>query len=457
MGIGTSLGAYYEDAFQHQSDVHEEIKPKEGIDNNVVTPPEVRQNKEMDKIEETELGGIPVANRIYVSPNRDDIGKAPLGVGGPAEVGNDQAETLDNIATKLTGSGTERYQTWPERMFRQAFDTFKKGMDGGIPGYVMDPETGDFHTSPEMMDAAHDMMPLAMSGAMPATVQLRGAAQEVMSTLTPETRTAAQDAISSIRRSGPTIQTYRHQYDPENTARGMLSSDPTERALASIEHALYGDEVSGASGVAAQRESAFRALNGRTDLSNQERGDAIEAIRRQLPLPRDQEGLTIPPRRPRPYTGDTLEARALTPEETSTSIANREATSKAYVKAQEARKSDKLQLIEAGKIPIYEGNSHKFLFANKNGIGRLSITETDKGKSLYVNGIYGEKGAWQYDTPTIKSLVKLLKDEFPNAETLSGFRVSGARAATGSGPARASMTLRKPYDHVAHTKYREGR
>lgn len=433
MGIGTSLGAYYEDAFQHQSDVHEEIKPKEDIDNNVVTPPEVRQNKEMDKIEETELGGTPVQyktmqDRIYVSPNRDDIGKAPFGVGGPAEVGNDQAETLDNIVTKLGGSEGERYQMWPERMFRQAFDTFKKGMDGGIPGYVMDPETGDFHTSPEMMDAAHDMMPLAMSGTMPATVHLRGPVAEAITGVTPETRTAAQDAISSIRRSSNYSDQHverlsnPYRYDPEATARGMQSSDPTERAIASIEHALYGDPST--THLDYHREAFHSAEEARRAANAYE-------------------------------FNQTIEARPLTDEQIASDVARRETRTRVSEEVKEAAKNDKLSLIDNGKTSGYESTSHNFLFANKAGKGELSITESGEGKNLYVNGIYGDKGPWQYDTRTIKDLVKLLKNEFPNAETLSGFRVSGARAATGSGPARASMRLRKPYDHAAHTKYRE--
>lgn len=48
------------------------LPPEEnkGDERMVVTPNQVQENKTMDKIEETDLGGIPVSDRIYVSPNK---------------------------------------------------------------------------------------------------------------------------------------------------------------------------------------------------------------------------------------------------------------------------------------------------------------------------------------------------------------------------------------------------
>ena len=57
MGIGTSLGAYFESDFHHEAGI---VTSKETGDNNVITPDQLDQNQQMDKIEMNEMG-IPVS------------------------------------------------------------------------------------------------------------------------------------------------------------------------------------------------------------------------------------------------------------------------------------------------------------------------------------------------------------------------------------------------------------
>lgn len=445
MGIGTSLGAYYEDSFQHQSDVHEEIKPKEGIDNNVVTPPEVRQNKEMDKIEEKELGGTPIQyktmqDRIYVSPNRDDIGKAPFGVGGPAEVGNDQAETLDNLATKLTGSGTERYQTWPERMFRQAFDTFKKGMNGEIPGHVMDPETGEFHTSPEMLDAAHDMMPLAMSGTQfprTPTIHLQGPVHDALA--------EGPDAFRQFMSGRGSRQSSNIEQVPETP---VPSNEWTPMHDRLVDGTASQSEVDAWNTSRPRPLSDIRNLHP-DDMSDQEFLNWGEYQRTGSMSPSSEQ------RWSRLNGFETDEGHGandfhttIEHEPSAIDYRTRYLPDEVKAKYDAAKQNDKIGLIrENNPEEGYGRQIHKFLFASKKGDGELRLGERNNGKDLYVNWIGTLDGTKDlpntFGTPQIKDLLCQVAKEFPNAETISGFRVSGARYHTGSGAADVSMKLPK--------------
>lgn len=58
MPIGTSLGAFYEDGF-HQATAQWDPK----YDDNEVTPNQLYQNKQLNDVEMTELGGLPVAQK----------------------------------------------------------------------------------------------------------------------------------------------------------------------------------------------------------------------------------------------------------------------------------------------------------------------------------------------------------------------------------------------------------
>lgn len=84
-----------------------------------------------------------------------------------------------------------------------------------------------------------------------------------------------------------------------------------------------------------------------------------------------------------------------------------------------------------------ETGFHDFDLVNENGqsVGTINLSEQQGGKQLYIEMI---NGLGEYYNPNnfgpslIRDLVRQLKAEFPNAETLTGHRVTGARDAVGS-------------------------
>lgn len=59
MGIGTSKGAFYEDQFHYAQSQWDD-----SYDNNVVKPEDVETNKKLENVEQTELGGTPIADKM---------------------------------------------------------------------------------------------------------------------------------------------------------------------------------------------------------------------------------------------------------------------------------------------------------------------------------------------------------------------------------------------------------
>lgn len=74
---------------------------------------------------------------------------------------------------------------------------------------------------------------------------------------------------------------------------------------------------------------------------------------------------------------------------------------------------------------------HDFSLNDEQGnpVGTINLSEQKEGKHLYIemiNGING-LGPRDFGPALMKSILRQLKQEFPNAETLGGFRVSGMR------------------------------
>lgn len=69
MSIGTSMGAYYDDAF-HQAAAQWDPK----YDDNEITPDQMGQNQQMDAVEMQQLGGLQVADKFTtpLSPEEQD-------------------------------------------------------------------------------------------------------------------------------------------------------------------------------------------------------------------------------------------------------------------------------------------------------------------------------------------------------------------------------------------------
>lgn len=100
---------------------------------------------------------------------------------------------------------------------------------------------------------------------------------------------------------------------------------------------------------------------------------------------------------------------------------------------------------------VSQGEYHNFHITDETGkqVGTASFTEENGGKNLYVNFVGGanEKG-FPRDTPNafgmqaMRGLLAQVQKEFPQAETISGERVSGARMASGAGEGKVSIPLR---------------
>ena len=83
-----------------------------------------------------------------------------------------------------------------------------------------------------------------------------------------------------------------------------------------------------------------------------------------------------------------------------------------------------------------EQGFHDFQLLDHNGnaVGFINLSEQKGGKQLHVDMISGSNGFGPRDfgPSLMRDLLRQIKQEFPNAETLTGHRVSGARDRAGS-------------------------
>src|SRR6185437_4994108 len=82
-------------------------------------------------------------------------------------------------------------------------------------------------------------------------------------------------------------------------------------------------------------------------------------------------------------------------------------------------------------------NFHDFDMLNEHGqsVGTINLSEQKGGKALYiemVNGLGEYYNPNNFGPALMRSLLRQIKEQFPNAETLTGHRVSGARETAGS-------------------------
>lgn len=87
-----------------------------------------------------------------------------------------------------------------------------------------------------------------------------------------------------------------------------------------------------------------------------------------------------------------------------------------------------------------ESEFHDFSMLDENGqkVGTINISEQQSGKQLYVDMIQGGPPGSKLYNPNfmgpalMRDLLRQIKEAFPNAETITGHRVSGAREKAGS-------------------------
>lgn len=97
-----------------------------------------------------------------------------------------------------------------------------------------------------------------------------------------------------------------------------------------------------------------------------------------------------------------------------------------------SEKKLKLQRVGDSSIKLVAANekdSHLFAITDPSGksVGQLQISMLKGGKQLYVDYVGSEGGARSFGMRQVRDLLAQLKAEFPQAESITGFRASGAR------------------------------
>lgn len=79
---------------------------------------------------------------------------------------------------------------------------------------------------------------------------------------------------------------------------------------------------------------------------------------------------------------------------------------------------------------ITEGDlkgTHEFDFVDRDGKPLGDIQLTDEGKNLHVDYMRAKGGIWAFGPQVVADIFKQLREAFPEARTISGDRISGAR------------------------------
>ena len=117
----------------------------------------------------------------------------------------------------------------------------------------------------------------------------------------------------------------------------------------------------------------------------------------------------------------------------------------------------KLSLERFGDTVKGYENFHDFQLVDENQrkVGVINISTQKGGKQLYVEGIEGLNGLGPRDfgPSLMRDILRQLKAEFPEAETITGHRVSGARDKAGTYNAPSAQPVVK-LDNIADTDVR---
>src|SRR6266404_1627562 len=92
---------------------------------------------------------------------------------------------------------------------------------------------------------------------------------------------------------------------------------------------------------------------------------------------------------------------------------------------------------QPGKEPSLDDptiESDRFNIMDENGLRRgfVRVVPFNNGKRLYVDNIGGMKGANMFGPALTRDLARQLKEHYPEAEEIGGFRISGARERAGT-------------------------
>lgn len=408
MSIGTSLGAFHEDEFQHSAGINTDPS----IDNNVVDPdidpegvkPKPKPTTVPQPISDVRKDESPIKD---VTSGFDNL-RAPFGTMSPGEIpdGSAQGQVL-----RQQLDHTFNPMEWMQKAGMMAHDVGA----GKVPMWGMDPETGEFHTTPEGLGAARSLMPFAVGGAvgggMPVTIQLKEEGQAALQ----EGPDAFQQFMAGRgnRQQSNIAQPSETTRFPEQDARMGISPAMPERLrgqhpdqMSDADFYHYG-EYRETGSMTPEQESRWRQLD-----SSQSQTHQFE----QQPF--DWEA----------------DIQRMHEDAVAHNKAATQRVKDSFQDNPDVLKNKGVSLLEK-PYSFPDGNQRSFHFMNEDGnVGELSITQRRNGKLLWVPwmGTLEHEGAHTIGTSEVRALIPMLKQLYPNAEEIGGFRVSGARAAASS-------------------------
>lgn len=425
MAIGTSLGAYFEDEFHHQAGIDtppEVMKPKKDTgDDNVAPPDPESQGREGDP------------KVLQVSST-----SSTMPVGSPTEPAG---ALKQNPGTTLPDFTNDRPRDWVERLVTGMVTSAHDVGSGKVPMWAMDPTTGDYHTSPEGISAAQDLVPAANGGGFGRNLNIE---------LQPEAHQALSEgpdvfqqfmATRGARQPSNIVDEPVSRY-PEQDAR-MGFTPEQSRALDTqsghdFEQRSELDDLGPQPGTM-EHWQAEEARVRAEDLDRHERQNSFE----QRPgLPERNPYRQEPWRDEDFHTDEPMDWH----DRLNADIEENERAGSRFGKARMQEVKDQFTenpdaVKSKGNVSLmldldHEMNNsgHHYNFLSADGIpGELTVRMRDAGRDIHVAwiGTVGSAGPRDVGNSEMKNLFKLLAEQYPDAERVSGFRVSGARAEQG--------------------------
>jgi hypothetical protein len=382
MGIGTSLGAYFEDTFKHQSGVEEVIEPKDPGDKNVVSPEKRETDKQLEDIQMQELGGIDVSFKTPVGGSTEPAGA--LKSEEATEVAPKNKSFLDRLSIVNAFKGMMNPNNIKEdiEIFKNLWSALK--LPGDVAKGEIDP------SSPEGIQKAFDLALAVGTGRMPKA------------------------KVEAKVLEGEVIPPYETLPSVQDTARQRIDGIRSERnAREARADAMFAQE---ADPIWAERD---RRLASQIERFEQIPFEGPSAFDPWEPVPNKFGG-------------------------------------KMAERITEAKAKGSLNFFETPQERAYG----KHYFASENGVGEINVHYRPASKTLHVSDIgiiedvAGNKvnnlsyesfrqGPQSIGFKDTKKVLQYLKETYPEAEWVSGYRVSGAREKKGSGPAEAKMWIGK--------------
>lgn len=146
----------------------------------------------------------------------------------------------------------------------------------------------------------------------------------------------------------------------------------------------------------------------------------------------------------KPIKAEGEAIQALAEEEPTTPEAVDSVRQGAVLKTLEETVNDrKLELKKTSSSARYDNVSHTFDMIDNTGkmLGHMDISEEENGKRLYVDNIEARYGANKLGPRAMRDILRQIQQQFPNAESIGGARVSGAREKAGTVETHATARI----------------